>query len=515
MKKFIAALTILIVFTFTAFAQTHSDAALARVRDQDRVSRDAAGKLRTLTAAEHSYRAEVYSSNRLFPEAREHWQKILDNYSGDLSVMPKTLMGVGRSYMWERRFEQAISFFDRAVQNYAGTKEGRESLAFKGASYVRLSRHEDAAKTYQQYTTMFPHGERIESSFLNIIDALREAKKYDEANAWVDKARTRFTGMPTETNALNARLRMEIYRQNWDRAIQAADALLARRNFASSMTSRDEVIFLKAFALEKAGRRSEAIAAYSSIPDNFSSYYGGLASEKLSKLNSGSPVRINRIASVTPKLLRDYPAPYRAELLRYAKTQKVDPRFVLAIMKQESSFRANAKSPAAARGLLQITYDTALKYTKKAGFPNLQAEDLYRPDVNIAIGSIYIAELKKEFDNLYEAIAASYNGGEDNAARWLNRSKPKEAGIFASEVGFAETKNYVFKVMNNYRVYRELYTEDLMRKQSQVSKKNRPELNNSSLLDKLLTASCLVPSAYFSYPALVSPPRTVMISPVM
>ncbi len=65
---------------------------------------------------------------------------------------------------------------------------------------------------------------------------------------------------------------------------------------------------------------------------------------------------------------------------------------------------------------------------------------------------------------MYEAIATSYNGGEDNAARWLARTKPKDPGVFASEVGFKETKNYVFKVMSNYRVYRELYTENLIRK---------------------------------------------------
>ncbi len=161
---------------------------------------------------------------------------------------------------------------------------------------------------------------------------------------------------------------------------------------------------------------------------------------------------------------KDFPVLYRAELLRYAKTKGIDPRFVLAIMKQESSFRARAKSPSAARGLLQLVYDTALKYNQKAGFANFNADDLYQPTVNIAIGSVYIADLKNQFGGLYEAIAASYNGGEDNAARWLNRSKPKDAAIFASEVGFAETKNYVFKVMNNYRVYRELYTDELLKK---------------------------------------------------
>ena len=460
MKNFIFAAAISIVSVFSLAAQTYNDATLAKVRGMDS-SRDTSGNLQTLSAAEHSYRADVYSSNRAFPEAREHWQKILDNYPNDRSVMPKTLLGIGRSYMWERQYDKAISFFDRAISDFPDVKEGRESLAFKGACLVRLNRNAEAAKTYEQYTTMYPTGERIETSYLNIIDALREAKKYDEANLWIDKTRARFSGMPTETNALNARLRMEIYRQNWDRAIAAADTLLSLRNFGSSMTSRDEATYVKAFALEKAGRKTEAAAVYSTIPDNFNSYYGGLAAEKLSKLNSG---RITKTASVSPNLLSNYPASFRNQLLRYAKPNNIDPRFVLAIMKQESSFRPNAKSPAAARGLLQLTLDTALKYSKQAGFPNLQAEDLYRPDVNIAVGSLYLVTLKKEFDNLYEAIAASYNGGEDNAARWLNRANPKDAAIFTSEVGFAESKDYVFKVMNNYRIYRELYTEDLVRK---------------------------------------------------
>jgi soluble lytic murein transglycosylase len=115
-------------------------------------------------------------------------------------------------------------------------------------------------------------------------------------------------------------------------------------------------------------------------------------------------------------------------------------------MKQESSFKPSAKSPAGARGLLQLVFDTAVKYNKTAGYSDLHPDDLYRPATNIAIGSAYIGELKKEFGGMYEAIAASYNGGEDNAARWLNRTKPKDPGIFAAEVGFAESKNYGFTV---------------------------------------------------------------------
>ena len=455
MKKIFLTFALLTVLSFNLSAQTQSDAALAQVGLKDRASRDAQGKLSILTAPEHLYRAEVYMSNRQFPQAREHWQRFMETYPSDAGTA-KALMGTGRSFMWERECAKAIVYFDRAVRDFSGTKEGRESLAFKGACLVRLGKNAEAATTYQLYATMFPTGEKIESSYLNIIDALRETKKYDEANLWVDKSRQRFSGMPTATNALQARLRMEISRQSWQKAAEAADALRLLNDFQGSMTSLDEVNYLKALALEKLGRKGEAAAVYAVIPDN--SYYGGLAREK----NGGN--KIVPTANVSGKSAKDYPVLYRAELLRYSKPKGIDPRFVLAIMKQESSFRANAKSPAAARGLLQLVYDTALKYNQKAGFSAMQADDLYQPAVNIAIGSVYLADLKDQFKGMYEAIAASYNGGEDNAVRWLNRSNPKDAGVFAAEVGFAETKNYVFKVMNNYRVYRELYTEDLLRK---------------------------------------------------
>ena len=446
-----------VIFSVSAFAQSYNDAALARVSAQDKSSRDDKGGIPLLTMPEHLYRADVYMANRHFPEAREHWKKIFENFSDNDAAMAKALFGTARSYMWERENQKAVDWFDKLTKDYLNTKEGREGLAFKGASYVRMGKNIEAAKTYEQYTIMFPTGERIETSYLNIIDALREAKKYDDANLWVNKARARFGNSSMTTNALQSRLRMEIHRQNWNAAIAAADETLALNKFYSSMTSADEIKYLKAFALEKAGRKMEAISVYNSIPDSFTSYYGGLAKERLLRFQ---PNNTAKTASVNARMTREYPVMYRAELLRFAKIRKVDPRFLLAIMKQESSFRANAKSPSAARGLLQLVYDTALKYNKKAGYPNLQPDDLYDPTINIALGSLYVAELKDQFDGVYEAIAASYNGGEDNAARWMERSKPKEPAIFASEVGFAETKHYVFKVMNNYRVYRELYTED-------------------------------------------------------
>jgi len=127
-------------------------------------------------------------------------------------------------------------------------------------------------------------------------------------------------------------------------------------------------------------------------------------------------------------------------------------------------FRPTAKSPAGARGLLQLTIDAARRYAPGAGLNALRENELYRPETSILVGGEYLADLARMFPNMLEAVAASYNGGEDNVARWVKRAKHKDPGVFTAEIGFEETKSYVQKVMANYRAYRQLYTADLIRK---------------------------------------------------
>lgn len=451
-----ASLVIAILFSSLATLGQASDAALKAVIEKDRSAKTADGKLMTLAANEHLARGTVYFDNRAFPQAREHFSKIIDNFPTAPEISG-ALWKLGRSYYWEREYKKCIPTLARVVAEFPGTKDGRESLYFQGSCHVRLGQNAEASKLFQQYVTMYPTGERIDGAYLNAIDALRESKQYTAADEWIEKARARWPGSVTETNALHARLRMQLYRELWADAEATAALIMAQGRFTGSMTSTDEVTYLRAFAAEKGGKKAEAMRLYNSIPEKATSYYSGLAADKI----AGGNGRVKTIASVRAT---DFPTPHRVEILQFAKKHKIDPRFILAIMKQESSFRTDVKSPSAARGLLQLVMDTALKYNKKAGFANLQPDDLYIPRTNIAIGTEYIADLKGQFNGMYEAIAASYNGGEDNAARWLNRSKPKDPAIFSAEVGFPETKNYVFKVLTNMRIYQQLYDENLVKK---------------------------------------------------
>lgn len=159
-----------------------------------------------------------------------------------------------------------------------------------------------------------------------------------------------------------------------------------------------------------------------------------------------------------------YPAPYKESLLRHATSRNVDPRFVLSIMRQESRYRADVKSAAAARGLMQFISATSNQIATQLGKQNFKQDDLYIPDIAVEFGSQYMANLFQMFPNSPQAVSASYNGGEDNMERWIARSRSKDIVRYVPEIAFAQSKDYVFKVLANYRVYQTLYDEKLQRR---------------------------------------------------
>ena len=453
------------VFHWAVYSQGATDATLNAVRSSDRLERTAKIKSPEVTAAEHMRRAGIYMANRAFAAAREHWQAVVDSYPNDVKV-PAALYGIARSYFQDRRYEEARQIYERVARDYPQTKEGREGLNFSASSLLRMGRGAEAAARYQEYLEKYPSGERIDTAQLNIIDGYREAGQLQDAIVWIDRTREKFAGTATEANALFARLRLDIALADWNHAVQTADELLRKPLPSGTNTNVDELLYLKANGLERAGRLPEAIRTYLMIPDNANSYYGPLASNRLAAsgdaaARQSATERMQSVQAMISSATVDYPTPYRLQIVREAKTRGLDPRLVLAIMKQESRFKPNAKSASAARGLLQLTIDAAQKYAGRARVKNLTEDSLYRPEVSIAVGSEYLGQLSRMFAGLPEAIVASYNGGEDNVGRWLARSNQNDEGVFAAEVGFGETKNYVFRVMSYYRAYRQLYDSNL------------------------------------------------------
>lgn len=458
--------TVFTVFEIAEGDQT-GEATLARLKESDRTSRAANGTLVNLPADELLKRANVFAANRLFPQAREYFTTFLARFPNHTDTAA-ALFGTGRAFYQERNFREALPYFQRGASDALTTTEkGRDCFYYIAPTLLRLNRASEAARQYELYARKFPNGERLEAAHLNAIDTWREADNATEAVRVVGVTRARFPNSPTAINSLFARLRLEISLSKWAQAEQTA-LELSRANFAKTSTNSSEVSYLRAYALERAERREAAISVYSAIPNSLNNYYGGVATERLIALGAKDKDarRIadgRRAQAQTQARLaaNQYPLAFREETLRAVRGRAVDSRLMLAVMRQESGFNPNAKSPAAARGLMQLTVDTAAKYASQVGINAVTENALYVPQTNLTLAAEYLTQLNQMFDNLPEAVAASYNGGEDNAARWLERATHRDSGVFASEVGFSETKDYVFKVLNNYRAYKLLYTPDL------------------------------------------------------
>jgi soluble lytic murein transglycosylase-like protein/TolA-binding protein len=175
------------------------------------------------------------------------------------------------------------------------------------------------------------------------------------------------------------------------------------------------------------------------------------------------PVPADFLLEIAPREMAQllYPAPFRAPLLEYAPARNVDPRFVLSIMRQESRFRQDAKSVSAARGLMQFIPSTADAMALQLNRKGFNQDELYAPRTAILLGSQYLGNLFKLFPEMPQAVAASYNGGEDNVARWTARARTNDPDRYVLEIAFAQSKDYVYKVLANYRVYQTLYDEQL------------------------------------------------------
>lgn len=151
-----------------------------------------------------------------------------------------------------------------------------------------------------------------------------------------------------------------------------------------------------------------------------------------------------------------YPMPFRDSLARHAEPRGVDPRFLLSIARQESSYNPRVKSQAAARGLMQFISQTSSQIAAQLRLRDFEQDDLYNADTAILFGSQYLKNLFDEFRNP-QAVAAAYNGSEISVRRWKERANSSDVDRFVIEVLKRETKDYVYKVTNNYLAYQKIY----------------------------------------------------------
>ena len=132
---------------------------------------------------------------------------------------------------------------------------------------------------------------------------------------------------------------------------------------------------------------------------------------------------------------------------------------IFSIARQESSFNPAVVSPAQAYGLMQVTPDAGRYVCKRAGvgfdLARLKTDSAY----NVTLGAAELGGLLEDFRGSYIMTFAAYNAGRGSLKKWVDRyGDPRDPKVDAVDwvelIPFAETRNYVQRVMENLQVYR-------------------------------------------------------------
>jgi soluble lytic murein transglycosylase len=147
-----------------------------------------------------------------------------------------------------------------------------------------------------------------------------------------------------------------------------------------------------------------------------------------------------------------FPMPFRAAVLARSKQVGIDPAYVYGLIRQESRFVMDARSGVGASGLMQVMPATAKWTARKLGMTDFQPSQITERDTNIAIGTGYLKLLLDSFGGSMPMAAAAYNAGPGRPRNWRN-GPVLEAAIWAENIPFNETRDYVKKVLSNTANY--------------------------------------------------------------
>jgi soluble lytic murein transglycosylase len=152
-----------------------------------------------------------------------------------------------------------------------------------------------------------------------------------------------------------------------------------------------------------------------------------------------------------------FPMPLREIVVRRAGDIKLDPAYVYGLIRQESRFVMDARSHVGASGLMQVMPATAKWTAKKIGLTHFTPDQITDREVNVAIGTGYLKLVLDDFEGSMPLATAAYNAGPGRSRTWRN-GPVLEAAIWAENIPFQETRDYVKKVLSNTTNYAAVLT---------------------------------------------------------
>jgi len=422
----------------------------------------------------------------------------------DLEVDAERLYALSQAYRTEKKESEMFAALNSLAQNYPLSKWNEDGLMAAGNyHWVELER-EKAVVAYQRVLDTFPNGknsyncewriawvaflnhqpdadDRLTNFLLknpvsaNAVDALywlgRNAEREGNpahARSYYDKAVERFP-QTYFGNAAAARLvRLPPGEEDHSDVLEKIPPPPALRPFdepipvaATDRWARAQA--LRSIAFDASAEQELKNAFFATSSPRFlleaaqaafeQGHFGaGMAYARI-VIPSVDSRKFGEVPIAAWKAL--FPLPYEAALRREAAKNDFDPMFAAGLIRQESTFQADAVSHKNAIGLMQVLPKTGKLLAKQLKV-RYTKDKLFEPDYNIEIGMVYIAALVR-LTGAPEYAAAAYNAGEDRIAAWKAERNYDEIPEVVESIPFTETREYVQIVLRNTQVYRMIY----------------------------------------------------------
>jgi len=351
-------------------------------------------------------------------------------------------------------FDGARELYRVVVQRHPGTTQmGLSMMRMAGIAFLH-GEHAEAARIWDEYRSRFPRGTHaLESAYWAGRARLEMG---DEAGA-EDLFRSVRSAQRDSYYALLASERLGV--PFWPLPMSATppDDPAAGRRVAEWMGGID-LLRTSGFLEEASAEADRVVGAAGSDRATLYALAEALAERGYTQRAIRIGMRLQGGSPPDRRLLRIlFPFPYRSLIAEEARDRELDPFIASALIRQESMFEARITSPVGARGLMQIMPATGRGLADAVGIDPWDPEALYHPEINVHLGTRYLAQHMENYDGSLPSVFSAYNAGSHRVGWWREYPEYRDEELFTERIPFRETRDYVKILTRNLAVYEGLY----------------------------------------------------------
>lgn len=386
---------------------------------------------------------------------------------GNTSGAAVLLYVAGRSAQFAGDYALSRVYFEKYAQAHGGAEDLAEVLFRLGLSYVRAKEHASAIAIFERMLAPGGSSRYDLWAWYWMVRSLQVTKS-DRAPVELQKLILKY---PFSYYGMRLRSETADYVWQWP-PIVTNEKPEAKTWILSSAHKQTWDRFQ---VLKEVGWSEEALFEIEALPKVQDPHLKVLLAKSFAGAKVYPPViRFLNQAGDQAEELRSaewialgFPQFHKEAVEKEAKKYNLSPWIVLSLMRQESAFNPRAVSTSNALGLMQMIPPTAREIAQDLKLKKVEIpRSLFRPELNIQMGTYYLGKLVKEFNQSVPMALAAYNAGPHRLKTFFRARNPKIEGlnlsldpfaeIWMDELPWFETSYYVKSILRNYLIYQAL-----------------------------------------------------------